>query len=252
MYKLCVFAGTTEGREVVAFLEEQEAQVYACVATDYGQALLPRGERVTVSAARLDREEMAALFRAQKFDLVIDATHPYADLVTRNIADACEETGTPYHRLLRADCDAGGAVYVPDVEGAVEYLKTTQGPILLTTGSKELHCFAALPDFAQRAYARVLPMEQSLLLCREAGLQPSHILAMQGPFSCQLNKALIEQFHIRYLVTKDGGAAGGFAEKVQAAAETGVQLVVLRRPEEVGETEAGLFTHCQEMLQWSH
>ena len=183
MYKLCVFAGTTEGREVVAFLEEQEAQVYACVATDYGQALLPRGERVTVSAARLDREEMAALFRAQEFDLVIDATHPYADLVTRNIADACEETGTPYHRLLRADCDAGGAVYVPDVEGAVEYLKTTQGPILLTTGSKELHCFAALPDFAQRAYARVLPMEQSLLLCREAGLSPSHIFAMQGPFS---------------------------------------------------------------------
>ena len=75
---------------------------------------------------------------------------------------------------------------------------------------------------------------------------------MQGPFSCQLNKALIEQFHIRYLVTKDGGAAGGFAEKVQAAAETGVQLVVLRRPEEAGETEAGLFTHCQEILKWSH
>lgn len=230
MYKLCVFAGTTEGREVVAFLEEQEAQVYACVATDYGQALLPRGERVTVSAARLDREEMAALFRAQKFDLVIDATHPYADLVTRNIADACEETGTPYHRLLRADCDAGGAVYVPDVEGAVEYLKTTQGPILLTTGSKELHCFAALPDFAQRAYARVLPMEQSLLLCREAGLQPSHILAMQGPFSQEMNAAMLRATGAKYLVTKASGAAGGFEEKLAAAAQAGVAAVIIGRP----------------------
>ena len=88
--------------------------------------------------------------------------------------------------------------------------------------------------------------------CQKLGFEGNHLIAMQGPFSCQLNKALIEQFHIRYLVTKDGGAAGGFAEKVQAAAETGVQLVVLRRPEEVGETEAGLFTHCQEILKWSH
>lgn len=75
---------------------------------------------------------------------------------------------------------------------------------------------------------------------------------MQGPFSLVLNVALMEQFHIQYLVTKDGGAAGGFAEKVQAAAKTGAQLVVLRRPPEVGETEDELFTHCQEMLQWSH
>ena len=75
---------------------------------------------------------------------------------------------------------------------------------------------------------------------------------MQGPFSLALNVALMEQFHTRYLVTKDGGAAGGFAEKVQAAAKTGAQLVVLRRPPEAGETEDELFTHCQEMLQWSH
>ena len=64
--------------------------------------------------------------------------------------------------------------------------------------------------------------------------------------------ALIEQFHIRYLVTKDGGAAGGFAEKVQAAADTGAQLVVLRRPPETGETEIQILAYCKEILQWSH
>ena len=178
MYKICVFAGTTEGREVVSFLQGQ-AEVYACVATEYGQTLLPRGGQVTVSAVRLSQEEMEALFRTHRFDLVIDATHPYADVVTRNICAACAATGTQYHRLLRADCAAGeNAVYVPDIDGAVAYLAVTQGTILLTTGSKELRRFAALPDFAQRTYARVLPMEQSLQLCREAGLQPSHILAM--------------------------------------------------------------------------
>ena len=75
---------------------------------------------------------------------------------------------------------------------------------------------------------------------------------MQGPFSLGLNIALMEQFSIHYLVTKDGGAAGGFAEKVQAAQTAGAQLVVLRRPPETGETEEALFTYCQEKLQWSH
>ena len=122
--------------------------------------------------------------------------------------------------------------------------------ILLATGAKELAAFAPLDS--ARLYPRVLPTPEGIAACEAAGIPHRNIIAMQGPFSCQLNKALIEQFHIRYLVTKDGGAAGGFAEKAEAAAETGVQLVVLRRPEEVGETEAGLFTHCQEILKWSH
>ena len=79
-----------------------------------------------------------------------------------------------------------------------------------------------------------------------------NIIAMQGPFSLAMNKALITQFQIRYLVTKDGGAAGGFAEKVQAAADTGAQLVVLRRPPETGETEIQILAYCKEILQWSH
>ena len=133
---------------------------------------------------------------------------------------------------------------------AAEYLAGTKENILLATGAKELAAFA--PQDPARLYPRVLPTPEGIAACEAAGIPHRNIIAMQGPFSCQLNKALIEQFHIRYLVTKDGGAAGGFAEKVQAAAETGVQLVVLRRPEEVGETEARLFTHCQEILKWSH
>lgn len=230
MYKICVFAGTTEGREVVSFLQGQ-AEVYACVATEYGQTLLPRGGQVTVSAVRLSQEEMEALFRTHRFDLVIDATHPYADVVTRNICAACAATGTQYHRLLRADCAAGeNAVYVPDIDGAVAYLAVTQGTILLTTGSKELRRFAALPDFAQRTYARVLPMEQSLQLCREAGLQPSHILAMQGPFSVEMNAAMLKSTGAAYMVTKSSGTAGGFEEKISAAAAAGVTSVIIGRP----------------------
>lgn len=188
MPKLCVFAGTTEGREIAEFLAGQSADVTVCVATEYGETLLPQGEGLRISARPLPREEMAELFRRERFDLVIDATHPYAKRITESIAATCAGTDTEYLRLLRPDTAAPeNAVFVEDAAGAAEYLDRVDGNILLTTGSRELHAFASVRDFASRAYARVLPMEDSLRACREAGLPPAHILAMQGPFSRELN-----------------------------------------------------------------
>lgn len=238
MYKLCIFAGTTEGRELVSFLDGQNAAVLACVATEYGQTLLPKCENLTVSAGRLTQEEMKALLRRERFDLVIDATHPYAAVVTENIAAACQAAETPYHRLLRADsCMPENAVFVENIAGAVEYLNQTEGNILLTTGSKELHQFAAMEHFSQRVYARVLPMDESLRLCREAGLPPSHILAMQGPFSKELNTAMLKAVGAAYLVTKASGAAGGFEDKISAARDSGIPSVIIGRPPQHAGTD---------------
>lgn len=231
MYKLCVFAGTTEGRELVEFLCGQNLSVTACVATEYGQTLLTPRENLTISARRLTRDEMEALFSRENFDMVIDATHPYASVVTENIAAACEKAGVRYQRLLRAGGTAGeDAVFVPDIPAAVEYLNGNEGTILLTTGSKELANYTGLTNFADRVYARVLPMEDSLRLCQRAGLKPAHILAMQGPFSVEMNVAMVKSVGAKYLVTKDSGAAGGFDEKITAAREAGATLVVIGRP----------------------
>lgn len=231
MCKLCVFAGTTEGRELVEFLCTQAVSVTACVATDYGETLLSPRENLTISAQRLTREEMEALFSRENFDMVIDATHPYASVVTENIAAACETAGVRYQRLLRSGCKAGeDAVFVPDIPAAVDYLNRTEGPILLTTGSKELAKYTGLYDFANRVYARVLPMEDSLRLCQSAGLKPAHILAMQGPFSVDMNVAMLKSLGAKYLVTKDSGTTGGFDEKVTAARAANATLVVIGRP----------------------
>lgn len=231
MNKLCVFAGTTEGRTLLEFLAGQPLAVTACVATDYGQELLPLADNLTVSARRLDQPALEALLRAEGFSLVVDATHPYAVRASQTIAAACAATDTPCLRLLR-DTGTGAeeAVFVADAQAAADYLRGTQGTILLTTGSKDLPTFAQLPDFARRVYARVLPMTDSLTACQQAGLPPAHILAMQGPFSQALNLALLRDTGARYLVTKDGGPSGGFAEKAAAAREAGATLVVLGRP----------------------
>ncbi len=233
MYKFCVFAGTTEGRELSEFLSRQgeKAAVTACVATEYGETLLEPSENLRVLSGRLNGEQMAALLRENRFDLVLDAPHPYAAEVTENIARACADTETPYRRVLReASGVPEGTVFVPDNASAVEYLSAREGNILLTTGSKALGEFAAIRGFAQRVWARVLPMPASLDSCAAAGLAPAHILAMQGPFSKELNVALLKAVSAAWLVTKDGGAAGGFAEKAEAAREAGARLLVIGRP----------------------
>ena len=247
--KAVVFSGTTEGRRFSQKLAAMGAEVTVCVATPLGAEEQGQMAGITVHAGRLLPDAMAALLAGA--DLCVDATHPYAVDVTRNIRAAAAQAGVEYRRLLRAQSPLpeGCAVFETAAQAAA-YLAGTAGNVLLATGAKELAAFAALDP--ARLYPRVLPTPEGIAACEAANIPHRNIIAMQGPFSLALNVALMQQFGVRYLVTKDGGAAGGFAEKVQAAARTGAQLVVLRRPPETGETEEALFTHCQEMLQWSH
>ena len=233
MSKICIFGGTTEGRKLAEFLSGQPCDVTVCVATDYGQTLLPEAEHVSVSARRLPVGEIVSLLTEKRFDLVIDATHPYAQSITKSIASACRETGTLRWRLLRSASGVSSEhTYVETVSDAAAFLAGTEGNILLTTGSKELAKFSQLPGFSERVWARVLPMQASLDACAQAGLPASHIFAMQGPFSEAMNTAMLRSIGAQYLVTKDGGAPGGFEEKEAAAKSAGARLVVIGRPPE--------------------
>ena len=231
MYNICVFAGTTEGRELVEFLAGQPIRVSVCVATDYGETLLPKAENITALAGRIPVEEIARMLAQTRFDLVVDATHPYAASITESIFAACRETKTEYLRLLRRPSShEGDYICAADAAEAAAFLSRTQGNILLTTGSKELAVYSGITGFAERVYARVLPMEASLEACCAAGLKASHILAMQGPFSEEMDLAMLRFTSAAWMVTKDGGEAGGFPAKLAAAQKAGAGLVVIGRP----------------------
>ena len=160
---------------------------------------------------------------------------------------AAAAAGVEYHRLLRpASPLPAGSVVLTDAARAAAYLADRPGRVLLATGAKELPAFAALDP--ARLYPRVLPTLAGIAACEAAGIPHRNILAMQGPFTKELNAALLHQFHIDYMVTKDGGAAGGFAEKAEAAARCGVQLIVLRRPDDAGETTDTILQRCRELL----
>ncbi|MDO4616951.1 MAG: precorrin-6A reductase [Lachnospiraceae bacterium] len=232
MYNILLFAGTTEGRTIAEQLKGTGNEVCVFVATEYGESLIDAGDGVTVESGRLTTEEMQARMEAAPDALVIDATHPYAAVVTENIRTACEETGHSYLRVLREGSkeQLSDAVYVESPKAAAEFLAGTEGNVLLTTGSKELHFFTAVPEYQERLFARVLSLPSVAASCAELGFQGQHLICMQGPFSAEMNRALIHMTDAKYLVTKDTGVTGGFPEKVEAAHACGVQLVIIGRP----------------------
>ena len=125
-------------------------------------------------------------------------------------------------------------ILVRSAADAAAYLFGTKGNILLTTGSKELGAYAEIPR--ERMYVRVLPTHDSIAACEAADVPHRNIIAMFGPFSQRMNEAMLEQYRISYLVTKEAGRNGGFDEKMQAAKRCGVKAIVIRRPEDSGVT----------------
>lgn len=250
MKKILLFGGTSEEHGLLAAPALKSAAVTMCVASEYGRALLPEeSDRLTIRVGRLDERRMAELMREGAYSAVVDATHPYAAEATRNIRSAAQSAGVRYLRLLRDKSDLGGCVTVPSAAQAADEIEKTEGNVLLTTGSKELGTFTRVTGYAERLYPRVLPTVESIETCVDLGFQPSHIVAMQGPFSKDLNAALMRQLNIRTLVTKDGGRFGGFAEKLEAARELHVKMIVVRRPDEAGLTQDEVIRELTAVLE---
>lgn len=246
MCRILIFGGTTEGRLLAEYCHQQEIEAYVSVVSGYGADLLPESEYLHVLSGRMAREAMEGFMKRASIRAVFDATHPYAAEATRNIKEACGRAGVSYLRVTRESAAAenpGGdsgkgpaaafasqVVYVHSVEEAVCYLKDREGDILVTTGIKELAAYTALPGYEERLYVRVLPSCAAISACEDIGIRGKRIIAMQGPFSEEMNRAMMRQLGVRYLVTKEAGAAGGFLEKLSAAEALSVTAVVIGRP----------------------
>ena len=229
-----IAGGTTEGRKLAHYADRCHIRAYVSVATEYGASLVPDSPFVTVVTGRMDEGEMESFLREQAIAQVIDATHPYATAVTANIRQACRAVGVPYRRIQRRSgsyAEQADCIAVHFVDEAVEVLSHTTGPVFLTTGSKDLDSFTQLPDYAQRLYARILPVRPSLDRVLGLGYLPAHIICMQGPFTTELNAAMFRQTGARYVVTKNSGRTGGFQEKLEAARQTGAKVIVIERGE---------------------
>jgi precorrin-6Y C5,15-methyltransferase (decarboxylating) len=246
--EILIFAGTTEGRKLSESLAVSGIAHTLCVATEYGEIVLKENPFMNVHRGRMDEEQIREFIQNGKFEAVVDATHPYADIVTMNIKSAMEGMKIPYLRLkreLRASQNEENVTWFETNEGCAKALEEIQGNILLTTGSKEIKKFCVSEDVKSRLFVRVLPGMESLSLCMEQGIKGKQIIAMQGPFTTEMNEAMICQYGISCLVTKQSGTSGGYFEKLEAAKKTGISVFVIGHP----GVDAGYSFHdvCSEL-----
>jgi precorrin-6x reductase len=226
--RILIFAGTTEGRLLCEALSAAGIGAVASVATEYGREILPALPGIEVLAGRLDARSMTELIQGRSIQTVVDATHPYAVEATDNIRAACAGTGVRYIRLLRPESKYSDVATAADA-GEAARLLDGEGNALITVGVKELEAFTGVRDFARRLYVRVLPSEDSMRSAMALGFSGRHLIGMQGPFTRELNVALLRMFNCRWLVTKDSGDAGGLRDKLDAARDAGAEVILIRR-----------------------
>ena len=256
MKKVLIYAGTTEGRELAQELARERIYCDISVATEYGRQIMDEkiSPYICILQGRMTAEQMRLKCENERYLAVVDATHPFATEVSVNIRESLKGLDIPYFRLGRekipgeeGERQAGerqtgeqqaeeqnymARKYFQNTAACVEALKKTEGKIFLTTGSKELSAFCREETIRKRLVVRVLPGMESLQECVRNGLEGRQIIAMQGPFSKEMNLAMIRQYQASVLVTKESGKTGGEDTKLAAAGEAQIPSYIILRPDE--------------------
>ena len=230
---ILVIAGTRDGRELAHELSAAGYPVAVSVFSEYGKQLAAEN-LPDISAGALDEDGLTQLLNDKAVSLVVDASHPYAVNVSHNAMAACKRTGAAYIRFERAETALAADAQlhrVADAAAAAKAAASLGKVVFLTTGSHLLPIFKAEPALTQcRLIARVLPQAEVIAEAAALGFAPKDLVAMQGPFSHELNAAMFRHYETEVVVTKNSGATGGTDMKLTAAQELGLPVVVIERP----------------------
>lgn len=222
-HRILVLGGTTEARQLAEKLAGRpnlDATVSLAGRTETPKPLpLPTRIGGFGGAAGL-----AAYLTAEKIDLLIDATHPFANQISANAAEAAEATGVPIFALCRPGWVRQAYdrwISVSSVAAAAVALGGTPRRVFLSIGRQEAHQFTAAPQHSYLVRS-VDPVEPPLAVpdCR-------YILAT-GPFTAGSEKDLFRENHIDTLVTKNSGGSATYA-KIEAARALGLAVVMIER-----------------------
>ena len=225
-----VIGGTKDSRDFLEKIVKSTTDIIVTTATEYGGKLL-ENLPVKTLCKKLTYSMMVDFVKENSIDKIVDLSHPYAMEVSQNAIDVSKELQIEYFRFEREEISFLPQKYIEfdNIESLVEYLEGVEGNILVTLGSNNIPHFSELKNL-KNFYFRILPKWDMVKKCEDVGVLPKNIIAMQGPFSKNMNKAMIEQYDIKYLVTKQAGDTGGEREKIEAADEMNIEVVFLTRP----------------------
>ncbi|OEG63225.1 MAG: precorrin-6x reductase [Halanaerobium sp. MDAL1] len=235
---ILVIAGTSDSYQLIECLINEGENLIASVTTDYGKKLIKEKFEIRVIKKRMDKNDLYNLIKKEKITLVVDATHPFAEEITKNAIKAAVEAGIKYTRYERKKVDlsqyeqtTANIIRAVDYEQAAERANDFER-IFLTTGSKNVEIFInKISNFENRLFMRVMTFPTFIKNIIDLGLPPANIIAVKGPFTKEFNRALFKEFRADVIVTKASGDSGGLKSKIEAAVELRIEIIVIQRPQ---------------------
>ena len=228
-----VFSGTSDGNLLANRIAEAGHHIVISAASEYGRELAEANcPGAGVRGGRMGADTRKRELARTRARAIVDATHPFAVEISRQLIGLSRELSIPYLRYERPSAPTGAdAIRCADMPEAARKAIALGGRIFLATGTKDLAGFLQAEGAGEREwFARVMPDRASIERALEAGISRARLCAMQGPFSRAFNEALWRDWRIDCVVTKDSGDAGGFTAKAEAAAALGVPLIIVERP----------------------
>ena len=228
---ILVLGGTSDSINICNKLNDMNLQYIVSVTTEYGRDIAKKATD-NVFLGKLTIEDMISLIKEKNITQIIDATHPYATVVSQNAIECSKITNVDYVRFERESLikqiDYQNKYIVEDISRACKIASEKGNNIFIGTGSKNLDQYINLLE-GKNLIARVLPTSEVLTSCEELGLNADNIIAMKGPFSEEMNIATYKQYNIDLVITKESGVAGGFLEKVNACKALNIPVVIITR-----------------------
>lgn len=221
-----IIGGTKDARDFIDSFPLKN-QLIVTTATEYGGKLLEEG--IKVVSTKMTLEDMEKFIKKYKIKKIVDLSHPYAVEVSKNAIECSINQKIKYFRFERAELENKEEEY-SNIEELLKRIQELQGNILVTLGSNTIEKFKNIKNI-KNIYFRILPKWEILKRIEDMGILAKNIIAMQGPFSEEINIAMIKQYKISYLISKKAGVVGGEMEKFTACKKTGIKIIYLSRPE---------------------
>ena len=235
--KILLLGGTKDSTELIKHLKANyDTDILTTTTTEYGSKLAREaGSDETISRPLL-KDEIIELINNSDFDLLIDATHPFAEHITQtsvSVSKICEIAYIRFERpsLNLDDFDTSHIIYAKSFENAGEIIskEIPDGNVLHFAGANTME--DVLKNVSkERFYPRVLKVPKSMEKCEKLGIDDEHIIAMKGAASLKENIDLIEKYDASVMITKESGEIGGVIEMIEAANQKDISLIMIKRP----------------------